>query len=44
VERDRWLSRTDCHKGDYANVLDIDMGEQTERMGDGSWCSGTALY
>jgi hypothetical protein len=41
---DRWLSRIDCRKGDYASVLEMDIGEQTERMGDGGWCFGTAVY
>jgi len=25
-------------------VLETDIGEQTERMGDGGWCSGTSVY
>ena len=25
-------------------VLEVDIGEQTARMGDGEWCSGTTVY
>jgi len=25
-------------------VQEMDIGEHTERMGDGVWCSGTAMY
>ena len=28
------LSRVDCRKGDCTSVLEMDVGEQTERMGD----------
>jgi len=44
AERDHWISRIDCGKGDYASILEMDIGEQTERVGDVGWCSGTAVY
>jgi hypothetical protein len=40
AERDHRLSRIDCRKGDYASVLEMDIGEQTERMGDGGGALG----
>ena len=39
-----WFSRVDSRKGDGRSVLEMDIGEQTERMGDRGWCSETAVY
>jgi hypothetical protein len=40
ADRDHWLGRIDCCKGDYTSVLEMDIGEQTERMGGGGVALG----